>query len=375
MRQILSRPLVLAGIAAAVAVTGYSAGARAANSPIAASDLLVFQAGDSTNVAATTSTPLYIQEINPTLSSQTSPVQSFAISTESSPLFTSSEGSDGDLALSDNGTLLTFAGWTSAAASGAENLVAGRGAGVLTAAGVYSQPITYTGSATAGNQTRAAFSQDGTNYYFGDKAGIYVNGGTSILTGSANTRSIKGFDGNSYALQASNGIAIISTITPATSSSGQTSLTFTGLNGLSAGDKNAVDFVLLSSGSAGAGVPDILYYTNGSAIVKYGLISGTWTAEGTDALASVSGITAVENSGGGATIYATVDGTSATLDSLVDSAAFNATISGSTPVVLYTAPAGDDLRGVSLAPVAAPEPASLGLLAVGAVFLAARRRK
>jgi len=374
MRQISSR-FIPAALGVAIGFAGLGAAARAGT--IAGSDVVVFQAGDATTAAAASATPLYILELNPALSLQAAPVQSFDISTMSSPLYTSNEGSDGDLALSNNGTLLSFAGWTATNGTAAENLIASRGAGTLDASGSYTQPATYTGSATAGNQTRAAFSQDGVNYYFGDKAGIYINNGTAILTGSANTRAIKGFGSNTYALQASAGLPIISTITPATSASGQTSLTFTGLTGLSAGDKNAIDFVLLSSGSAGAGVPDTLYYTSGTAIVKYGLISGTWTAEGTDALASVSGITAVENPAGGATIYVTVNGTSATVDSLVDSAAFNAAISGSAPTVLYTAPTGDLLRGVSLAPsvAAVPEPASLGLLAIGGILLAARRRK
>ena len=60
------------------------------------------------------------------------------------------------------------------------------------------------------------------------------------------------------------------------------------------------------------------------------------------------------------------------LEKITDSAAYNATISDSTASTLYTAPAGDLLRGVSAAPV--PEPMSFGLFAVGGALLVLRRR-
>ena len=359
---------LLIAVAAIAGLTNTSAEAG-----IAATDILVFQQGDAANPAVAASTPLYIQDLNPALTAQTTPVQSFNMSTQSSPLFTSNEGSDGSLTLSNNGAVVSFSGWTSAAGgTTAENTVLGRGAGTLDKNGAYTQPTSYSG--TTGNQTRSAFSPDGVNYYFGDKAGMYYNGGSSILTNSINTRSIKGFGSNTYVLTAaSSAVPFLQTVSPATPSSGP--VTLTGLPGLSF-NNNVVDFALLSSGNNGVGVPDTLYVTDNTGILKYSFNGTTWTAQSKDTApgTKLSGITAVPD-GIGADLYVTSNPTTggSVLEKLTDSAAFNATIADSAASVLYTAPTGDLLRGVSTAPI--PEPTMLGLISVGAMGLLARRRR
>jgi hypothetical protein len=347
---------------------------------ISAGDLLVFQAGTSAVAASNSATTILIDEINPSLTNQTTAVQTFDISTMAAPLYTSKEGSDGDLALSDNGTLLSFSGWTSTNGSAAENLVGGRGAGTLDASGNFTIAATYTGSTTAGNQTRSAYSPDGTNWYFGDKGGVYTQGSTTPLSTSLNTRSIKGFGGTTYALDAAtSGPKVVGTITPSTPNG--SSYAYGSLSGLPF-DNNAVDFTMVSSGNSGAGVYDTLYYTDSTTftIDKYSLQSGTWVAEGTDSLGSTlvpGGITAEEAPGGGVDIFFTAAPTSGgnVLDEVVDSSAFNSTFSTGSVSTLYTAPTGDDLRGVSLAPQAVPEPASYAALGLGAVLLIAGSRR
>jgi hypothetical protein len=103
-------------------------------------------------------------------------------------------------------------------------------------------------------------------------------------------------------------------------------------------------------------------------------------AEGTDSLGSTlvpGGITAEEAPGGGVDIFFTAAPTSGgnVLDEVVDSSAFNSTFSTGSVSTLYTAPTGDDLRGVSLAPQAVPEPASYAALGLGAVLLIAGSRR
>jgi hypothetical protein len=363
----LRRALV---VAAAVAVC-----AGRASAGIASTDIVIFQQGDAANPAAATSTPLYIQELNPSLTSQTSPVQSFPISTQASPLFTSNEGSDGLLTLSNNGKLLSFTGWTSAALSpAAENTVLGRGAGTLDANGTYVQATTYTGA--SGNQPRSAYSPDGANYYMGDKGGLYYNGGTTPLTNSINTRSLKSFGSTVYALTASSTttIPVVQTVSPSTPGSGP--VTLTGLPGLP-NDNNAVDFALLSSGNNGVGVPDTLYVTDSTAgsILKFSFNGTTWTARGSDTSlgTKIAGIMAVAN-GAGADLYVTNNlATGSVVEKLTDSAAFNLTISDSAATTLYTAPTGDLIRGISAAPT--PEPVSLSLVALAGAGLLARRRR
>jgi hypothetical protein len=349
--------------------------------PISASDLLLFQAGSSaSDIASADATSEVIDEINPSLSNQTIPVQAFDISTMSNPLYTSNDGSDGDLTLSDNGTLLSFSGWTSSNGSAAENLVGGRGAGTLNANGTFTLAATYTGSTTAGNQTRAAYSPDGVNWYFADKGGVYTQGSSTPLAGSLNTRSIHAYGGSVYGLDASStaSVKVVGTITPSTPDG--TDYTYGGLSGLVA-DNNAVDFALVSSGNSGTGVYDTLYYADSTAdsIVKYSLHNGSWVAEGSDSLGGsfkLSQMTA-ETVAGGVDIFFTSNPSSgdSVLDEVTDSAAFNSTIAGSTPATLYTAPAGDDLRGVSLAPQAVPEPGTYGIFALGAALLIARSRR
>jgi hypothetical protein len=86
------------------------------------------------------------------------------------------------------------------------------------------------------------------------------------------------------------------------------------------------------------------------------------------------GIAVTQNAGSGVTIYVSADSNSATLQKITDSAPFNLNIVASPATILYTAPQGSQLMGVSLAPV--PEPSSLMLAALAAtvVFIAYIRR-
>lgn len=243
---------------------------------IISSDILVFQQ----NTAGAAGVPIAIVDVNPgTQSNSTIAVNN---------LYTDSSGSEGSLSLSKNGTLLSFSGFTSTAAT--ETSVSGRGAGTIDSSGnvVLPSGATYTNT-TAASQARGSYSADGVNYYMTDKSGIFVNGssGTAGLTGSNNTRSIKGYGGSTYVLQASSTttIPVIATLTPAGATPGQTSVTVTGLPGL-ANDNNGLDFALVSSGKNGSSF-DTLYYTasgttGNNGILKYALIGGTWTAEGSD---------------------------------------------------------------------------------------------
>jgi hypothetical protein len=199
---------------------------------------------------------------------------------------------------------------------------------------------------------------------------MYYNNGTTKLSDSDGTISIKGFGSNAYALhsislfpdtQIRASADAISMITPATPGTG--SIMYTTLLRFPPADIGPHDFYLLSS--ANNNVYDSLYVTTNDGISKYALIGGTWTTEGAVGLVNATDIAAEAAPGGGVTLYVTVAGsvplsTPSTLDEITDSTAFNATMNASSPAVLYTAPTGDELQGVSLAPV--PEPASLVLM-------------
>jgi hypothetical protein len=346
---------------------------------ISSSDLMVFQVGTSTMAASSTASQLVIDEINPSLTNQTSAVQSFDISTMGSPLFADSEGSVGDLALSDNGTLLSFAGWTSASSS-AENTVLGRGAGTLDVNGSYTLAATYTG--ISGNQARGAYSPDGTNWYFDDKGGVYTNGASSPLANSPNTHGIQGYNGSTYALVATTGSTAVGSITPATPNG--TTFAYGGLTGLPV-DKNAVGFTMAASGHSGAGVIDTLYLADdpsGSTnyIDKYSLVAGTWVTSGSTAIGSkinIDQLLAEPVTGGNVDLFYTGDPSSANgnaqVDELVDTSGYDATIALSGSTTLFTAASGEMLQGIAFAPV--PEPSCYAAYGLGALLLFAGFRR
>lgn len=356
-------------LSAACAAGLIASGAQQASAaPVLPGDLVVFQQGNSTTAASTAGTPINLVEVNP--------VTGLAVQTfQPTGLFTDSSGSEGDLSLSAGGSLLTFSGFTTSSSS-TETSVTTRGAGTLDALGNLSGPATTYSNATTKTQPRGAYTGDGTNFYMTDKSGIYYNYTGSPTSPSSplnatNVRSIKNFGGATYVLQATTGAPIVSTVSPNSPTSSTSTVTLTGLAGLSTGDANAVDFTLVSSGNNGTAY-DTLYYTNTAGIEKYALVSGSWTAEGTITATGLSGITARTDPLGGFDLY--VAGTT-TLEEITDSAAYNATANGGTPTTLYTAPnSGDILRGVSFAPVALPEPGSVGLLLLGAGFFVRCRR-
>ena len=347
---------------------------------IASGDLLIFQAGTSSLAASNTASQLVIDEIDPALTGQTSPVQSFDISTMGSPLFTDSEGSVGDLSLSDNGTLLSFSGWTAANGSSAENAILSRGAGTLDSNGNYTLAATYTG--VTGNQPRSAYSPDDLNWYFGDKGGVYTAGASSPFASSPNMRTLAGISGTTYGLVATSGSTVVGSITPATPNG--SSFSYTGLPGLPS-DSNAVGFALAISGTQ-----DTLYFADNKSgspnfIDKYTFIGSSWVSSGSMSIGSqinVDQLIAEPVSGGNVDIFFTGDPSSghgnAQVDELVDTLGFDGTIALSGSTNIYTAPSGDTLQGIAFAPVPVPEPGAWGavLIAIGVlvVFQRVRRR-
>jgi hypothetical protein len=358
---------ILAG--AVLSLTGAGSVDPAFGAVINPNDLMVFQQATTGNAGVN----IQMLEVTPS--------GTLVQTLTDNALYTDNSGSEGDLSFapgSSGGTVVAFTGFTSTGAT--ETNVAGRGVGILDVNGNFAQSATYSNSAT-GSQTRGAYSADLNNWYMTDKSGIYYNGGTTALTGSANTRSIKSFGGTTYILQATAGISVVSSLSPSSPSPGITSITSTSLpwsgGANSVSDANAVDFAMLASGQNGSTI-DTLYYTDNTGVLKYGLVGGAWTAEGSDtALGThLSNITAKLDPVSGVDLYLTSDTSSGpgVLEEVTDSAAYNATMNASAANTLYTAGTGDLLRGVSFAPTGVPEPASLGVLALSGGLLLLRRR-
>jgi hypothetical protein len=153
-------------------------------------------------------------------------------------------------------------------------------------------------------------------------------------------------------------------------------------------------FALVTLG--GGATPDTLYVADGSngatagdpsAVEKYSLKGGVWTAEGSIAVPLAMGL-AVSVTNGVANLYVTgaVAGTgsgqginapyNSVLYGITDSSGAGGTLSG-TATALATAPAGDAFKGVAFAPQPAPgtdlpeTPLTLALPVVGALSAAA----
>ena len=369
------RPFPLITLAAFLTCVPFAAGNAWA---IAPGDLIVYQTRNDVT-GPSNAAPVSLLDITPT----GSVVETFSLLNAISPLYSTTNDPIANLALSNNNTEVSFPGWTT---KGSVGTLLGldpsipRGVGTLGPSGNYAQPATYLPTSTLGrpDQPHAAFSPDGTNWYFGDTTGIYYNNATTPLTGSDATLSIKGFANKTYALHTldtpflnpngtdagpNSGATVLSSITPTTAAPGITSITFTNLLTLPTA---AHDFLLLSSFNQ---APDTLYVTTNLGISKFaspgGFGGGAWIAEGTISLPGATAITGQFVKGVGAELFVTVNNgpgptTVSTLDELIDTAAPNVAITAAAPSILLTATNLDTFQGIAFAPV--PEPATLSLL-------------
>lgn len=364
-----------------MAQLGFALAAKA--NPIAPSDVLVYRCGTASFGQGSNAAAFQIMEINPATSSAVQQFNSFLLpGAGTGQIFTTTARPFESLSLSNHGTQVSVSGWRSPGTSGTLATTPGilRGVAALNSSGQFSLPATYNPATLnpAPDQPHTAYSPDGSNWYFGETDGMFYNSGTAALPGSDATISIKGFGAATYALHVlrsssdteNNGANMISLVAPSTPGNG--SINYATLISSTQPNPAMQDFYLLSS--ANNGVYDSMYVTTSSAVLKYALINGIWTALGSTPVSGASGIAALSNASGGATLYVAANSNTSTLRVIIDSAAFNAGMNISQSKVIYTATEGSQLMGVSLAPV--PEPSSLMLAASAAaiVLIASIRR-
>ncbi|HEX3526689.1 MAG TPA: Calx-beta domain-containing protein, partial [Thermoanaerobaculia bacterium] len=205
--------------------------------------------------------------------------------------------------------------------------------------------------AISGGNPRSAASTNGTDLWLsGTSAGggiryatLGATTSTSLVTSPTNLRVLGIFGGQLYISSGAGTIHLgtVGTGTPTTA--GQT---LTALPGFpTTGSQNGFFFADLDPGVPGV---DTLYINDDTAatINKYSLVAGSWTANGTIALASARGLTGVV-SGSSVTLYVTAR---TTLRALTDTSGYNATITGSL-ATLATAATNTAIQGVALVPV------------------------
>lgn len=350
---------------------------RADASAFIPGNLVVYEANQGGSALSSTGgTPIVLVEVAAGIAGQTQATapQVIALPTSGTgTLLTSGTStSTGLLKLTNGGAQLAFTGHTANAGAANINTITARAVGIVDASGNYSIATTYTGG--SGNQTRVAVTNDGATYYIGDQGGIYSNAGTASQSTGINPRAIQIYNGQTYAQQTSGtaNVPIISSLTPALpSSSAVTSAGLTGITNLN----NSNDFVAFATGSNGANI-DSIYTTTTTGLTKWALVTGAWVNEGAATIAGgLYGITGKSNGSGGFDFFAT-SGTGGnagqSVVSFSDTAAFNAAPALTATTSLFTAPANTALKGIDFAPV--PEPASLGLAAIGMLALGRRRR-
>jgi hypothetical protein len=137
-------------------------------------------------------------EIKPSAAKQTSPINIVPISATAgtNSLRLSSAGSCGKLALSDDGTLVTFVGFQDgSSATPDETFNLNRAVGTLNYTNKFSSPVSYVSSSLGGSQGRSACTPDDVNYIIADKGGLYLN---TFYYFNQNNVTVKTFGGTPY---------------------------------------------------------------------------------------------------------------------------------------------------------------------------------
>ena len=262
--------------------------------------------------------------------------------------FSGSASSTGYLANSNDGTLLSVLGANSTNTVPNVNTLNPRAVCTLNSSIAFNIATTYTGN--SGSQTRCATSLDNATWYIGDQGGIYTNG-TSAPSPSGNYRGVKSFGGAVY-------VCTSTSIGTISSPVGGTITALPGVGALT----NVQDFYLVKSGSNGV-TYDVLYLITNSTgssntagtILKYSLVSGTWTANGTYTTTFGGfGLSAAPINGGGTNLYISTGAGALTGNSLLkvtDAAGYNSSINITTTITLYTAAAGTIIKGVAFTPI------------------------
>lgn len=327
-----------------------------------AGNIVVYRVGDGTATPTNNGTAVFLDEYTPSGSL----VQSVALPTTASgaqkQLIATTDVSEGLLARSTDGQYVLLTGYASdlggsAALATTAATAVPRTIGRVKFDGTIDTSTALTDMSSV-NNVRSATSSDGTDIWVGGASGS--SGGVHFTTLGSTTstqlfttipkgvRQVHIFGGQLYFDSNATGFLNVSALgvgTPTTG--GQAGTELPGLPDSAGND--GYWFADLGDGHGLA----TLYVANDSLgeVLKYTLVSGSWTASGTITAAGVHGVDGVVTEGT-VTLYATgTTGTDGTLYSFTDTTGYTGTVGGSA-TTLATAPANEAFRGVAVAPVA-----------------------
>jgi|GEM_PF-5345895 len=178
-------------------------------------NIVVLQVGDGSGSLSSAATASFLQEYNTTTANQTVPLYSVPLPTTGAARLTNagSSTSEGYISRSADSLRLVVAGYDAAtgtaSVAGTASATVNRVVDTVNAAGAVGRAASTATQFTGGN-IRSAYSANGDNYWAsGSNTGTYYLGNTAtpavVQSVNANTRVLKGYNGNLYYTSASAG--------------------------------------------------------------------------------------------------------------------------------------------------------------------------
>lgn len=345
----------------AVALLAGMAGVAQAG-PFTPGNIVVFRAGDGTAATAGSAVGTFLDERSAVDGSliQTIALPTMTVGAQLACTTINNANNDGSMTLSTDGQYLVGPCYN--AAPGTTGLAATSAATVprvifrVAANGSVDTSTSTNGQFSASNM-RAVASDNGNRFWAaGGNTGVVLfnlgdTAGTLVSSNLTNNRALGIFAGQLYSSNASGSNTRVKSVGTGLPTTLQDSNNLTGLP-ITAVSGNQFFFADLSPSESGV---DTLYLADDGSggIRKYSLVAGTWTANGVIDSGAYRGLTG-QVAAGTVTLFATK--TANQLQTVTDTAGYNASPSTSSVTLLSTASANTVYRAVALVPSASGDP-------------------